>query len=311
MPDEPKKPGPCGLLVLDKPTGITSRGALDQAAKWFPRGTPLGHAGTLDPLATGILVVCAGWATRLVEYVQLMPKTYQTVFTFGATSETDDSEGPITPLANCHLPAMEQIVLALEKFQGEISQVPPAHSAARVDGKRAYRLARQGQPVLPPAKKVFIQKIKTGSYQEGNLQLEITCGKGTYIRSMARDLGALLGTGAFVSSLQRTRIGPFHLNMAVSPLEKPANLQALLLPCDWALQELPRVTLPSQLKNKFVKGTKVSLPPTFTPPLVEKEFAVNDEDGNLVAVGTFDPVENLLCPRKVLPLLPELLRNLP
>src|SRR3954463_13538651 len=127
-----------GLLVLDKPQGITSRDAVDSAGRWFPRKRKIGHAGTLDPLATGVLVLAVGHATRLIEYVQDMPKTYRARITLGATSDTDDADGTIIPSRDAEPLAESSIREALTKFAGEIDQVPPAYSAARISGQRAY-----------------------------------------------------------------------------------------------------------------------------------------------------------------------------
>src|SRR6184192_1951252 len=133
------KPAPFhGLLVLDKPGGLTSREAVDRALRWFPRGTRVGHTGTLDPLATGVLVLCAGSATRLTEYVQQMAKTYRTTVRLGARSDTDDADGTVTPAAGARPLARGEMEQAVATFIGEIEQVPPAFSAAKVTGKRAY-----------------------------------------------------------------------------------------------------------------------------------------------------------------------------
>src|SRR5713101_3174929 len=134
-----------GLLVVDKPSGMTSRDVVDRAARWFPRRTRVGHTGTLDPLATGVLVLCIGQATRLTEYVQRMGKTYRAGLRLGARSDTDDADGTITPAAVDQPPGQEPVQVALEQFIGEVDQVPPAHSAAKVAGRRAYDLARRGE----------------------------------------------------------------------------------------------------------------------------------------------------------------------
>ncbi|HEY8505713.1 MAG TPA: hypothetical protein VIL46_14105, partial [Gemmataceae bacterium] len=136
-----------GLLVLDKPKGITSRAALDRALRWFPRRTRAGHAGTLDPLATGVLVLCLGSATRLTEYVQAMGKTYRSRFLLGSRSDTDDADGTVEPVPGARAPSREEIDAALARFVGEIDQIPPAYSAAKLTGARAYDLARAGEEV--------------------------------------------------------------------------------------------------------------------------------------------------------------------
>src|SRR5262249_27852927 len=150
---------PDGLLVLDKPSGITSRDAIDRAARWFPRRTKVGHTGTLDPLATGVLVVCVGATTRLAEYVQAMTKTYRSTFHLGATSDTDDADGTVTPVPGARAPARGEVEGALRGLVGAVEQVPPAYSAAKVTGQRAYALARQGEEVQLAARVVQVYAI--------------------------------------------------------------------------------------------------------------------------------------------------------
>src|SRR5436309_1163039 len=148
-----------GLLVIDKPAGMTSRDAVDRAQRWFPRGTRVGHTGTLDPLATGVLVLCIGQATRLTEYVQKLPKTYVADVRLGARSATDDAEGPITPVPVDRAPARPDVEARLGEFIGQVTQVPPAYSAAKVAGRRAYDLARGGREVELAARTVTIERI--------------------------------------------------------------------------------------------------------------------------------------------------------
>ncbi|MFO0930987.1 MAG: tRNA pseudouridine(55) synthase TruB, partial [Gemmataceae bacterium] len=234
-----------GLLVLDKPGGITSREAVDQALRWFPRGTRIGHTGTLDPLATGVLVVCLGKATRLVEYVQAMSKTYRSRFRLGATSDSDDADGTISPVPDAPIPDRPTVEAALARFVGTIEQVPPVYSAAKVTGQRAYALARRGEEVQLRARPVQVYAIRVLGYDPPDLDVEIDCGKGTYIRSLARDVGAALGCGAYVATLRRTRVGPFHAEQAIALDAERAEARARLLPPTDALAELPRVVLPS------------------------------------------------------------------
>src|SRR5262245_46002583 len=238
-----------GLLVLDKPPGITSRDALDRAAKWFPRKTKIGHAGTLDPLATGVLVLAVGHATRLIEYVQAMPKAYRTRIILGATSDTDDADGTVTP-APAASPVDEAAVrAALATLIGEVPQVPPAYSAARVEGRRAYDLARRGDDVALAARRVRIDRIDVVSYSWPDLEVDVHCGKGTYIRSIARDLGAALGVGGYVAVLRRTRIGPFAVEDAVPLDADPAAARSKLLPMAMAVSGLPVVRVAGDRKS--------------------------------------------------------------
>src|SRR5947209_1897894 len=168
-----------GLLVIDKPGGLTSRDVVDRAGRWFPRGTRLGHTGTLDPLATGVLVLCAGAATRLGEYVQRMPKTYQAGILLGARSTTDDADGDFETVAVERPPDRAAVARALEGFLGDIDQVPPAFSAAKVGGRRAYRTARRGEPVTLQPRRVHIDRIELLAYEYPRLDVEVHCGKGT------------------------------------------------------------------------------------------------------------------------------------
>src|SRR4051794_11476140 len=178
-----------GLLVIDKPGGMTSRDAVNRVQKWFPRKTKIGHTGTLDPLATGVLVICVGAATRLADYVQAMGKTYVSRFRLGATSTTDDADGNVTETPNAVPPTREQIEEALKSFAGDIEQIPPAVSALKLNGVRAYQLVRRGEGPKLNGRVVTIWSICVTGYEWPFLDVEVDCGKGTYIRSIARDVG--------------------------------------------------------------------------------------------------------------------------
>ncbi|MFQ3651801.1 MAG: tRNA pseudouridine(55) synthase TruB [Gemmataceae bacterium] len=243
-----------GLLVLDKPQGMTSRAAVDHALRWFPRRTKLGHTGTLDPLATGVLVVCVGRATRLVEYVQQMSKTYQSIFTLGAISATDDADGPLTPL-NARDPGEAAVRAELAKLVGTLQQVPPTYSAAHVAGQRAYDRVRRGQTVQLEARPVQVYGITLLRYAYPEVEVRVECGKGTYIRSLARDLGAALGVGAYVSMLRRTRVGPFTPEQA-TPLDA---VVPRLLPAWLALAQLPRGCIAPQDQERLRQGQAVAV----------------------------------------------------
>ena len=227
-----------GVFVLDKPAGITSRAALNLIKHRLPAGTRLGHCGTLDPMATGVLVACLGRATRLAEFIQALPKVYQGTIHFGATSTTDDADGEITATSH-HLPIPEaQVQEALVGFTGEILQQPPAFSAIKVQGSRAYDLARRGKaPDLSP-RPVFVDSITIVGYRWPELNVEVRCGKGTYIRSLARDLGNQLGCGGYLSFLRRTQIGPFQTNQSLGLVDIPNDLLPWLLPMRTAVAHL-------------------------------------------------------------------------
>jgi tRNA pseudouridine55 synthase len=290
------RPAVDGLLVLDKPGGLTSRAALDRALRWFPRGTRMGHTGTLDPLATGVLVLCLGAATRLAEYVQRMSKTYRTTLRLGARSDTEDADGTILLVEGAVPPDPAVVTAALAEFVGSIEQVPPAYSAAKVTGQRAYDLARQGREVELQARRIDVYGIDLLRYQYSYLDLEVRCGKGTYIRSLARDLGERLGCGALVQTLRRTRVGPFTAEEAVTLETKPESARSHVLPVGMAVTELPRVVLQAAEVERLRRGQAV--------PLVggneAREVAVFDGSDRLVAVAAFDSGRRVLRPQKVL-----------
>jgi tRNA pseudouridine55 synthase len=219
-----------GVLVMDKPSGMTSRDVVNRAQRWFPRRTKIGHAGTLDPLATGVLVLCVGSATKLVESIQNMGKTYWTSIRLGATSDTDDADGVVVPTATCEPPTHATIEAILPGFVGEIQQLPPRVSALKVDGKRAYDIVRRGGEVVLNPRTVRVDAIRFLGYTWPHVELEIDCGKGTYIRSIARDLGERLGVGGLVEQLRRTRIGAYRADDAMSIDVTPMFAHSRLIP---------------------------------------------------------------------------------
>jgi tRNA pseudouridine55 synthase len=291
-----KPPSFDGLLVLDKPAGLTSRDAVDRAQRWFARGTRMGHTGTLDPLATGVLVLCVGAATRLAEYVQRMAKTYRASLRLGATSDTDDADGTVVPVESAVQPDAAAVASCLAGFIGEIEQTPPSYSAAKIEGQRAYALARQGSEVDLRSRKVHIHGIEALRYEYPLLDLEVRCGKGTYIRSLARDLGRRLGCGALVQTLRRSRVGPFTVEDAVPPEADAAIALARLRPVEEAVADLPRAVLPDEDVQRLRLGQPVSC----TWPVAEAEAGVFDQAGHLIATAMWDGARGLFRPGKVL-----------
>jgi tRNA pseudouridine55 synthase len=272
-----------GILVIDKPGGMTSRDVVNRVQRWFPRRTRVGHAGTLDPLATGVLVVCIGAATRLAEYVQAMPKTYASRFRLGATSTTDDADGAITPKPDAIPPTRDAVAAALAGFVGSIEQVPPAFSALKVDGRRAHELARKGEDVPLAARVVRVDAVRLIDYCWPFVDVEIDCGKGTYIRSIARDLGTGLGCGGLVETLRRTRIGPFRAEDAL-PLDADRSMvSSWLRPASEAVSQLPRVILAPRDASRFAAGQVVGSSESCWPTATE--IRVEDEGGKFLGVG--------------------------
>jgi tRNA pseudouridine55 synthase len=282
-------------LVVDKPAGITSRDAVDRAQRWLPRGTRVGHAGTLDPLATGVLVLCVGSASRLTEYVQRMTKTYRAGILLGARSNTDDADGTITPVPEATPPTIAQIDAKVPQFLGDVQQVPPAFSAAKLSGRRAYDLARAGKEVNLTARPVRIDAIDVLRYEYPLLKVEVRCGKGTYIRSIARDLGEQLGTGGYIACLRRTRIGCFDVADALSLDADTATALATLRPLADGVSEMPRRVLSAAEVIRVRQGQALPLGTD-----EGQEIALCDAGGELIAVATSDAYARLLRPAKVL-----------
>ncbi len=283
-----------GFLVVDKPLGISSRDAVDRVQAGLPKDVHVGHTGTLDPLATGVLVLALGQATRLTDYVQRQTKEYRAGIRFGATSATDDAEGPITPVVDTAMPTRDQLEAALSRFIGTIEQTPPSFSAAHVDGQRAYRLARKGKPVELKPKLVRVDRIDVLSYTSPDAELDIQCGKGTYIRSIARDLGRTLGCGAYLTSLRRTRVGPFHVSDAL-PIDAPATAFAeRLRPLSDAVEGLAQAQLTDDDIRRLTMGQLIAS--DLTQPGSD-EIAIFDAAMCLRAMGIVE--EGRLRPTKV------------
>jgi tRNA pseudouridine55 synthase len=256
-----------GLLVIDKPGGMTSRDVVNRVQRWFPRRTKIGHTGTLDPLATGVLVVCVGAATRLADFVQAMGKTYRSRFRLGATSTTDDADGTVTANLGAVPPTREQIAAAIPWFLGSVEQVPPTFSAVKVSGARAHELAREGKDVPLAARTVRIDAIHLLGYEWPFLDVEIDCGKGTYVRSIARDFGARLGCGGMVETLRRTLVGPFTAELAIGLDVPPEEAAAKLLPLVAAVAGMLRTELGEDDARRFRNGQWVQRSPRPGAPL--------------------------------------------
>lgn len=286
---------PCGVLNLNKPIGITSRAALDRVARPI-RPVKAGHAGTLDPLASGVLVVLVGKATRLIEHVQQMPKVYRTTIRLGARSDTLDADGAIVETVDPPVPDLAAIHAAIAPQVGTISQIPPQFSALKVSGKRAYDLARSGHDVVLSARPVTISRIDLLRYDWPLLELEVSCGSGTYIRSIARDLGDSLGCGGLIEILTRTRIGPFTIDDALDPTNLTADsIRSHLASPTLALGDLPRITLSPGDLLRIGRGQSIL---TDLPLAPAAEVALIGPDDELAALARHLG-EGTIAPEKV------------
>lgn len=234
-----------GWLVVDKPAGITSTAVVNKV-KWALSAQKAGHAGTLDPDATGVLAVALGEATKTIPYITDALKCYRFRVTLGAQTDTDDASGTITATSD-QRPTDAQIEAALHAFRGDIQQVPPQYSAVKVDGDRAYDLAREGEQMDLAARPLWVDSLTVvGRPDPDHVDLEMVCGKGGYVRSIARDLGLALGCLAHVDWLRRTWSGPFDAEQGVTmdQIEAEARTDALdarLLPLELGLADLPQL----------------------------------------------------------------------
>lgn len=273
-----------GLLNIHKPIGVTSRDVVNVVAR-LVRPAKCGHAGTLDPLAEGVLVVCLGAATRLIEYVQRMPKRYRGAFLLGRESPTEDVEGPVTELADPPVPTREQLDAAARSFVGAIEQRPPQYSAIKVGGRRAYDVARRGGSLELAPRPVTIHELTVVEYDYPRIVLDVGCGSGTYIRSLGRDLAASVGTAAVMASLVRTAIGPFTLEGAqrldeLNADTLPAALQSPLM----ALGDMPRRVLDDAELGEIAAGRFIAASADAAKGDNTDEVAAVDAQGNLRAV---------------------------
>jgi tRNA pseudouridine55 synthase len=225
--DKPPASAFTGLLVLDKPIGLSSMEAASACrtkAGGRKAGIKVGHAGTLDPLADGVLVLAFGAATKHIDRIMALPKRYRTTFDLSAFTSSGDLEQDVQPVEVAQVPTCHDVSDAIEKFVGEISQRPPAFSALQIDGKRAYIHARAGIITELEPRTVTIHRIDVLRYDWPQVELDIRCGKGMYVRSLARDLGEALATGGHVTRLRRTAVGPFTDAMAVKLDDVPRPL---------------------------------------------------------------------------------------
>jgi tRNA pseudouridine55 synthase len=216
QPHEANPLPPSGVLVLDKPAGRTSAWVVGAVKRLLPRGTKVGHAGTLDRFATGVLLVLVGKATRSCEELMSGAKQYEATIKLGATTETLDPESPELPTPLVAAPEAARVHEAVLRFIGTIEQTPPKYSALKIGGKRSSDHARAGREVTPAARAVRIDRIDVLRFEWPLLEVRIDCGRGTYVRALARDLGAALGVGGYLVSLRRTRVGPFTIEQSAT-----------------------------------------------------------------------------------------------
>ncbi len=246
-----------GWVNVDKPSGITSTQAVGKIRRLY-NAQKVGHAGTLDPLATGILPIALGEATKTIPFVQDALKVYSFTIKWGEQRDTDDSEGQVINTSDAR-PSKETIQAAIGKYTGYIQQTPPQFSAIKINGERAYDIARSGEAVDIQPREVYIETLELIAVRPDEADLKMLCGKGTYVRALARDLAADLGTYGYITALRREKVGPFTLESAISldkliAIDNIAALNKALLPLETALDDIPALALREDEMAKLKNG---------------------------------------------------------
>lgn len=290
-----------GVLILDKPLGMSSNQAL-QKVRWLLNAEKAGHTGSLDPLATGVLPLCFGEATKFSQYLLDADKAYETIALLGTTTTTGDAEGEVLEQREVTV-GREAIEAQLPRFRGDIEQVPPMYSALKKDGQPLYKLARAGEVVEREARSVTIARLEMLAFEPPRATLAVSCSKGTYIRTLVEDLGRELGCGAHVAALRRTQAGPFQLNQSVTleELEKAhaeggnEALDRFLLPVDAGLEHWPLLQLSEHSAYYWLHGQPVRAPevPKFGM------LRVQDHEGRFIGIGEVTD-DGRLAPRRLI-----------
>ncbi|PCD01048.1 tRNA pseudouridine(55) synthase TruB [Halopseudomonas pelagia] len=276
-----------GVLIFDKPLGMSSNNAL-QKVRWLFNAAKGGHTGSLDPLASGVLPLCLGEATKFSQYLLDADKAYVTEARLGMTTTTGDAEGDVLESKPVNV-TLEQVESFLPQFTGDILQIPPMYSALKHEGQPLYKLARAGETVERKPRSVTINQLKILGLEGDRLRLEVHCTKGTYIRTLVEDLGNALGCGAHVSELRRIQAGPFDLSKAVTLEELEAlhaegghlALDHLLMPSDCGLQDWPEVELTEQTAYYLNHGQAVRVPGSPAFGMVR----LRDQNGQFIGIG--------------------------
>ncbi|HJU57404.1 MAG TPA: tRNA pseudouridine(55) synthase TruB [Actinomycetota bacterium] len=261
---------PDGLLLVDKPSGVTSHGVVD-AERRALGVRRIGHAGTLDPMATGLLILGVGRATRLLRYFGMLPKTYEGTVRLGEETDTHDADGAVVRTSPV-VASRDDVARAAVALVGESMQTPPAYSAVKVRGRKLYEEARAGRPTEAPPRRIRVDAFHLTEFDGRDVGFRVTCSGGTYVRVLAADLGRSLGCGGHLVALRRTGIGPFDVQDASPPGE------GALLPVERAVAHLPKVELDTEEARAAVHGRILA------PSGVEGPHAVFDPEGRLIGV---------------------------
>lgn len=297
-----------GVVILDKPKGVTSNQALQQVKRLYRAGKA-GHTGSLDPMATGVLPICFGEATKFSQFLLNADKGYHATFRFGISTSTADAEGEVSAIADASALTAHSVEMALAAFRGPIQQVPPMVSALKFQGKPLYKLARAGIEIAREPRPVTIYKFDMTGFRPGQvaeIDVEVQCSKGTYIRSLAHDLGQVLAVGGHVSRLHRVRAGLFTMEAAVcldvlrsrSECDGIEALDAALLPLDVLLQELPALEIDSQCSHYFQQGQAIMDLRVYRLGGQGDKVRVCRENGQFLGVGVITD-DGRIAPRRL------------
>ena len=286
-----------GLINIVKPPGMTSHDVVSFIRRTYHLKR-VGHAGTLDPAAAGVLAVALGPATRMLEYMTDCDKSYRVELTIGYETDTGDDTGTITNSVECIMPAQDKINEVLASFLGTIEQVPPMYSAIKIQGKKLYELARAGITVERKPRTITIHKINLLKLDQKSILFDVTCSKGTYIRSLCTDIGKKINCPAVMSFLVRTRVGSFSLDQAFTLEEIEQNTENAVLPVDTALDYMPKIILSQQIASAFKHGQNISM--STDDECGQTLLRIYDEQNLLIGIGQKKSGTAVIVPIKVL-----------
>jgi tRNA pseudouridine55 synthase len=291
-----------GIISINKEPGMTSHDVVSRVRKLFHQKR-VGHAGTLDPLASGVLPICAGQGTRVAEYLSEEGKAYRAEIIFGEVTDTYDAEGTVIRTGDTSMLSLAQIAEVLPEFSGPQMQMPPLYSAIKIQGQPAYKRARAGETVTMEPRAIQIYRLEVLQWQAPRLTLAIECSKGTYIRSLAYDLGERLGCGAYLAALLRTRSGPFLLSQSITLAQLAGAIEQgdatrYIFPPDSVLQQYPALRLPATIIERVQHGNAFAEQADMAQPS-HNLARIYDEDEHFVAIASWNSEERQWHPKKV------------
>ena len=277
-----------GVLNINKPSGVTSHDVVERVRKILHERR-IGHTGTLDPLATGVLVLCAGRATRIAQYLEAGEKEYRAVMRLGVTTDTLDAEGLILETRSYTPPDRQEIVAVLQTFIGSIMQRPPAFSAVKVAGVPSYKLAREGKAELLKPRSVTIQSIELTAFEDPVVSLQVRCSKGVYIRTLCAETGEALGMGAHLIGLERTRSGRFSIDDAITldrlyEIVTAGNAEQVVTPIDEALAAFPAIRISEAETVRVLHGNQISCPSSLAN-ITSDHIRLHNQAGRLLGLA--------------------------